>query len=33
MALTQMIWDYISLLLYEMSPSGKSKFLLVKLDL
>jgi hypothetical protein len=26
-------WDYPSLLLYKMSPSGKSKFLLVKLDL
>jgi len=33
MALAQTIWDYASLLLYEMSPSGKSKFLLVKLDL
>jgi hypothetical protein len=33
MALAQTIRDYASLLLYEMSPSGKSKFLLVKLNL
>jgi hypothetical protein len=33
MVLVQTIQDYASLLLYEMNPSGKSKFLLVKLDL
>jgi hypothetical protein len=33
MTLAQTIWDYANLLLYEMSPFGKSKFLFVKLDL
>ncbi len=33
MILAQMIWDNASLLLYEMSPFSKSKFLVVKLNL